>query len=185
MPRLAASYVDLLIFGTAQDDLHFCGICSPLSEQSSTGVVVGCFYSGSARGGSDQSSKLCGAGSQGITMVKLTVLARLMESTDLMSACSGPDGWEESLLREQWYLPAHSSLERAVHSSPALAFKLVDLGLLHMFLELLSCCLCNGAQNKGLCEQVILCTSPLRAAPQSLAALCLSWTKFQLAFTAR
>lgn len=51
-------------------------------------------------------------------------LGRLMDSTDLVPASAVLAGWEESLRKGQWYLPALSSLEIAAPIPVPSAFSL-------------------------------------------------------------
>ena len=58
------------------------------------------------------SHELRGAESLGMTRSGRVVLARLMESTDLVPALAELVGWEECSTKEQWCLLALPSLER-------------------------------------------------------------------------
>lgn len=94
-------------------------------------------------------SELGRVGSQRITNTRQRVLARLVESTDLVSAYSGLVGWEESSIKERWSLLVLLSLERVALTlaSPALTLKFVSLippYISLVFFDLLPLCLRLG-----------------------------------------
>lgn len=86
----------------------------------------------------------------GITRARKTVLARLMESTDLTPTCPRSPGWREGSAKDQWHLPALLSPERAVLTSAPLAslLKLVDLVPPCVSLVLFELLSCFGAQRE-------------------------------------
>lgn len=96
-------------------------VCGPLRmlRKSEVWAKAGCFCGGG------------GTSFQRITRVWLMVLAKLMGSSDLVSAWTVPSGLWKGSQRESWWLPVLPSLERAVltPTPPALTLNLVILVL--------------------------------------------------------
>lgn len=122
-----------------------------------------------------------GLGYQGNTGVG-QMLARFMESTDVVPTCAGPVGWEKEFNEGTMAcLLVFPSPERVTlfPNPAALSLKLLNLDPLHVseaLSELLPLC--------WSLEQVNFCKGPLEVAIQSHRAICLS-TSSLLAFKDR
>lgn len=122
-----------------------------------------------------------GLGYQGYTG-EGQMLARFMESTDVVPTCAGPVGWEKEFNEGTMACPLVFLFPERVTLFPnpaALSLKLSNLVPLHVsqtLSELLPLC--------WSLEQVNFCMGPLEAALQSHRAICLS-TSSLLLFKAR